>query len=181
MKKDLFVFKKNILIVLIVSVIIAFAFGATMPFIQNILFSNDNPNVLFMSEMNSMDINEKTSAFIYLKSNIQEEMRSGVIGVWGEGIVEGTTYRCCLQKACTYCIEKSPKHGEGASCDCLADILNGVHPCGECIGEILEGNGNQMIAKYFATSIAEEVGKNHLNELQIIIQEKYGVLIEEQI
>ena len=36
--------------------------------------------------------------------------------------------------------------------------MNGKHPCGECIGEIMEGKGNALIAEYFATAIAEEVG-----------------------
>ncbi len=88
-------------------------------------------------------------------------------------------YACCLEKPCTYCIEKSPKHGEGATCTCLEDIMNGVHPCGECIGEILEGHGNLFIAKYFATAIAEETGEEEA--IQRIIKEKYGVPVGEQI
>ena len=88
-------------------------------------------------------------------------------------------YTCCLEKPCTYCIEKTPGHGENSKCTCLEDVMNGKHPCGECIGEILEGHGNKYISKYFATSIAEEVG--HLEIIKQIIFEKYGTLIEDQL
>lgn len=90
-------------------------------------------------------------------------------------------YRCCLEKPCTYCIEKTPKHGEGASCSCLDDIMAGVHPCGECIGEIMEGHGNKFLAKYFAKAITEEVGEKHSLSIKQIISEKYDIPIEEQI
>ncbi|MBD3279285.1 MAG: hypothetical protein GF390_01075 [Candidatus Pacebacteria bacterium] len=90
-------------------------------------------------------------------------------------------YQCCLEKPCTYCLEKTPGHGEGASCHCLSDIMNGVHPCGECIGEILEGHGNRFIAKYFATAIAEEVGETHLATLKLIMADKYGVSVTDQL
>lgn len=83
-------------------------------------------------------------------------------------------YACCLEKPCTYCIEKTPKHGEGATCNCLEDVVTGKHPCGECIGEILEGHGNPYLAEYFAAAIAEEVGEQHLDTLNQIISEKYG-------
>jgi len=43
----------------------------------------------------------------------------------GEMIADGN-YKCCLEKPCTYCIEKTPGHGEGATCLCLEDIMNGV-------------------------------------------------------
>jgi len=90
-------------------------------------------------------------------------------------------YACCLTKACVYCIEKSPGHGEGATCRCLDDVINGVHPCGECIGEILEGHGNKFLAKYFAKAIAEEVGEDHIGTIKEIISEKYDITIEDQI
>ena len=90
-------------------------------------------------------------------------------------------YRCCLEKPCTYCIEKDPKHGEGATCDCLNDIVNGVHPCGECIGEIMEGHGNRYLSKYFANAIAEEMGEQHKPALKQMMKEKYGIPIREQI
>ena len=84
-------------------------------------------------------------------------------------------YACCLEKPCTYCIEKTPKHGEGATCTCLEDVVTGVHPCGECIGEILEGHGNKFLAEYFPEAIAEEVGEQHIETLEQIIAEKYGI------
>lgn len=82
-------------------------------------------------------------------------------------------YACCLDKPCTYCIEKTPGHGEGASCHCLTDIVEGRHPCGECIGEIMEGHGNEHLKEYFAPAIAEEVGEEHLETLQQIMDQKY--------
>ena len=84
-------------------------------------------------------------------------------------------YRCCLEEPCTSCIEKTPGHGEGATCDCLSDVVNGVHPCGECIGQILEGHGNPYLAEYFAPAIAEKVGKQFEPVLQKIIAEKYYI------
>lgn len=97
----------------------------------------------------------------------------------GELITQGK-YKCCLEKPCAYCIEKTPGHGEGATCNCLEDIVNGRHPCGECIGEILEGHGNPYLAEYFARAIAEEVGEEHLPTLKKIIAEKYDVPVKEQ-
>lgn len=90
-------------------------------------------------------------------------------------------YACCLAKPCTYCIEKTPGHGEGATCRCLDDVINGVHPCGECIGEILEGHGNKFLAKYFAKAIAEEVGEEHIGTIKQIISSKYDIEIKDQI
>lgn len=91
-------------------------------------------------------------------------------------------YKCCLAKPCTYCLNsKSASHGEGTTCDCLTDVIESRHPCGECIGEILEGNGSKYLTKYFASSIAEEVGQEHLPTLKSIISQKYGIDPEEQI
>ena len=81
-------------------------------------------------------------------------------------------YKCCLENPCTYCLIK-----EG-SCDCLAEVMAGEHPCGECIGEILEGNGNHFLAEYFARAIADETGEH--DALKRIIAEKYNVSIEIQ-
>ena len=107
--------------------------------------------------------------FISLKLEIQQDlMKQG-------------KYKCCLEKPCTYCIEKTPGHGEGASCTCLEDVVNGVHPCGECIGEIMEGHGNPLLTEYFATAISEEVGEQHLPTIKKIVEEKYGMPIENQI
>ena len=109
-----------------------------------------------------MSMDEKRDEFILQKQEIQEELLSH------------GNYACCLEKPCTYCIEKSPKHGEGASCTCLEDIVNGVHPCGECIGEILEGHGNPYLKEYFPEAIAEEVGMQHLSTIEQIIGDKYA-------
>ena len=116
----------------------------------------------------AMDMEEKTVHFISLKDTIQLEQ------------LDDRKYKCCLVKPCTYCIEKSPGHGEGAECNCIKDLVEGVHPCGECIGEILEGHGNPNLAKYFANAIAEKVGKEHIQTLKEIMKEKYGVPIDEQ-
>jgi hypothetical protein len=90
-------------------------------------------------------------------------------------------YACCLDKPCTYCIEKTPGHGEGPTCRCLDDVVEGRNPCGECIGEILEGHGNRFLAKYFASAIAEEVGEDYTDTLKEIISDKYDISVEEQI
>lgn len=123
---------------------------------------------LFVSFGMSKTVDQKRTDFISLKNEIQEEMRGQ------------EKYRCCLETACTYCIEKDPKHGEGAACDCLKDIVEGVHPCGECIGEIMEGHGSPFLSKYFARAIAEEMGEEHIDVLKQMMFEKYGVPIEEQ-
>jgi hypothetical protein len=113
-------------------------------------------------------IEEKRLEFISERDAIVAEMK------------EQGLYRCCLEKPCTYCIEKTPKHGEGAACTCADDVLSGRHPCGECIGEILEGHGDPNLAKYFARAIAEEVGEQHLGHLKEMIADKYNITVEEQ-
>lgn len=121
---------------------------------------------LFPSNTNH-DMEKEREDFILLKNKII-----------GEQIPQGN-YKCCLEKPCTYCIEKTPGHGEGAICNCLEDVMNGKHPCGECIGEILEGHGNVFLAEYFAKAIAEETGE--LDAIKKIISEKYEISIEEQL
>ena len=118
--------------------------------------------------------------------NHEEEMgsREMFIGMKDQMIkdmIADENYKCCLEKPCAYCIEKTPGHGEGATCKCLEDVMNGVHPCGECIGEIMEGHGNRFISKYFASAIAEEVGLEHLEMLKLIMSDKYGVSVADQI
>ena len=90
-------------------------------------------------------------------------------------------YKCCLTKPCSYCFSDPDHQDKELVCDCLEDIINGKHPCGECIGEILEGNGNPLISEYFATAIAEEVGSDYLPTLKQIIADKYGVSIDQQL
>ncbi len=124
----------------------------------------------------------KTALDEFRKLSMEEQRQTWIDA---SNFIRGTLamkgmYNCCLESPCFYCIYKTPKHGEGASCQCRDDILNGVHPCGECIGEILEGHGLSDLAPYFAKAIAEEVGEEHLAELQKIIEEKYGVPVEEQ-
>ena len=115
----------------------------------------------FIPNSQNHDMIEERENFLDLKYEIQQSL------------LKQGKYKCCLEKPCTYCIEKTPKHGEGASCTCLEDIVNGVHPCGECMGEILEGHGNPYLKEYFAVAIAEEVGEQHLETIQQIIDEKY--------
>ena len=127
---------------------------------------------LFMTmphDHEQMTTEEKRADFIELRKSIQGDMRPM------------HKYRCCLEKPCMYCIEKTPGHGEGAVCDCLKDLMDGVHPCGECIGEIMEGHGNPFLAEYFARAIAEKVGEQHTATLKQIMFEKYGIPVEEQL
>ncbi len=91
-----------------------------------------------------------------------------------------TDYRCCLEKPCWYCIQKTPGHGEGAKCTCLDDVMAGEHPCGECIGEILEGHGIKSLAPYYAKAIAHKVGEQHVDHLKSIIADMYDITVEEQ-
>lgn len=100
----------------------------------------------------------------------------------GDLAVKGM-YDCCLEKPCWYCIQKTPGHGEGATCECLSDIMNGEHPCGECIGEILEGHGlkDREIVKLYARAIAHKVGEQHTDHLKGIIADMYNITVEEQI
>jgi hypothetical protein len=116
--------------------------------------------------MNTMD--EHRGEFLDHRDAMVDEM------------MEHGMYRCCLVSPCTYCIEKTPGHGEGATCDCLADIVEGEHPCGECIGEILEGHGNPYLAEYFALAIADEVGEEYVDTLREIISDKYDIALENQ-
>lgn len=118
-------------------------------------------------DIESMDMDMKRETFISLKEDIQKEH-----------LMNGD-FKCCLNKPCTYCIEKSPGHGEDATCSCLEDIMEGKHPCGECIGEILEGHGNPLISEYFARAIAEKTGQE--DAIKKIIEEKYNIPVEEQI
>lgn len=107
---------------------------------------------------------------------IVTETQDGIKHLLAEG-----RYKCCLEKPCSYCFSDPDHQKEELVCDCLVDIMNGEHPCGECIGEILEGHGNPLIAEYFATAIAEKVGEQHLDTLQKIVAEKYSMPANKQI
>jgi len=120
-----------------------------------------------MAYMKSMAMEDKVNLFSQLNREIK-----------GTNLADGK-YKCCLDKPCTYCIEKTPGHGEGSTCLCLEDVINGVHPCGECIGEILEGHGNQYLAEYFAKAIAEKTGE--YDAIAKIIEAKYGIPVAEQV
>ena len=101
-----------------------------------------------------------------LLSSLQEQLM-------GDLLREGK-YACCLKEPCVTCLTLTPWHGEGASCTCLADVVNGAAPCGECVGGILGGRGNPYLAQYFAASLAEELGA----AAQPLLQEKMEVLYD---
>ncbi len=54
-------------------------------------------------------------------------------------LMEEGKYRCCIKEPCSYCLEEG-------GCDCIDKIMEGRAPCGECIGEILEGNANPYLS-----------------------------------
>ena len=116
-------------------------------------------------------IDEQRTAWIDIADSIRGKLAS-----------EGK-YNCCLEEPCWYCIQKTPGHGEGAECRCLQDIMNGEHPCGECIGEILEGHGlkDKEIVKLYAKAIAHKVGAQHTDHLKTIIASMYNITVEEQV
>jgi len=107
---------------------------------------------------------------------IVAEEYNGIKNLLAEG-----KYKCCMKEPCFRCFSKAKNHDKELVCDCLEDVMNGKHPCGECIGEILEGEGNPLISEYFASSIAEELGQQHLGTLKQIISEKYDMPIEKQL
>lgn len=114
-----------------------------------------------LAMIKKMSINEQREAWMDIADNIR-----------GKLAMEGK-YDCCLKEPCWYCIQKTPKHGEGAECTCRQDVLRGKHPCGECIGEILEGHGLRELKPYYAKALAEEVGSQHEAHLQEIIDNLY--------
>lgn len=102
----------------------------------------------------------------------REDWMAMADNIRGKLAMEGK-YDCCLEEPCWYCIQKTPGHGEGAECTCRQDILAGLHPCGECIGEILEGHGLAELKPYYAKAIAHKVGAKHEGHLQQIIDDMY--------
>jgi hypothetical protein len=115
-----------------------------------------------------VSIEEKRTMLIALERDIQAELFSE------------TGYRCCLAKPCSQCVGMTPEHGEGARCDCLEDVVTGKHPCDECIGAILTGGGNPLLAEYFAESIAEGIGRGHKPALMKLIEREYRMPGERQ-
>ncbi len=115
------------------------------------------------------NMDEMREDFIEMKDDMISEM------------IHDGDYACCLETPCTYCIEKTPGHGEGATCNCLEDVVEGRHPCGECIGEIMEGHGNGFLSKFFARSIAEEMGEQYHEVLKEMMFDKYSVSVEDQL
>ena len=104
------------------------------------------------------------------------EMDEGIKNLLAEG-----RYKCCMLKPCSRCFSNPDHHDKELVCDCLVDIMNGKHPCGECLGEILEGNGNPLISEYFATAIAEKIGEDYLPALKSIIADKYDMPADRQL
>jgi hypothetical protein len=131
-----------------------------------LLLGNAFPFHMFGYSMDQ-NMHHARSDFISLREDIHQDL------------MPHGDYRCCLENPCTYCIEKTPGHGKGATCDCLGDLINGVHPCGECIGEILEGHGNPFLSEYFARAIAEKTGEEEA--IKRIISNKYDISIEDQL
>lgn len=117
-----------------------------------------------LAAMMKLGVEEQREAWIRIANNIRTNL------------VKKGKYDCCLENPCWYCIQKTPGHGEGAECTCRQDILNGKHPCGECIGEILEGHGLPELKPYFAKAIANEVGGEHERHLQEIIDDLYPTI-----
>ncbi len=155
--------KKNYrsIVLVVVIVIVAFISGLLVPD-ESIIFGLHHLNMISMENM----AEHRTDLLAQRDAMVKEMINSG-------------NYKCCLMKPCSYCIEKTPGHGEGTTCDCLKDIVEGRHPCGECIGEILEGHGNKYLAEYFPVALAEEIGPQYLDTLRQIISEKYNVPIVE--
>ncbi len=96
-------------------------------------------------------------------------------------LVAAGRYRCCLNEPCSYCFSDEDHQEREKVCDCLDRIAVGKHPCGECIGEILEGEGNPLVAEYFAVAIAEEIGQEYLDVLRKIVADKYNLPEEKQL
>lgn len=126
-------------------------------------------SLLAVPQIAIADKKTKREEFIALRDAIKAEQL-------GKG-----QYNCCLEEPCMYCIVKTPEHGEGAACTCAQDVVTGHHPCGECMGEILEGEGAPELAPYFALALADEIGEQYLDTLKQIISDKYDIPVEEQI
>lgn len=124
-------------------------------------FISSAPSEDPLSEIKAKSIAEQREDWIDVADNIRNKLA-----------MEGK-YSCCLKKPCWYCIQKTPGHGEGAECTCLQDVLEGRNPCGECIGEIMEGHGLDELKPYYDESIGYKVGTENQGCLQKIIDDMY--------
>ncbi len=107
---------------------------------------------------------------------IGTETQQGIAQLIAEG-----RYKCCLESPCAYCFTDTEHQDRQMVCNCVDDIVNGKAPCGECLGEILEGEGNELLAEYFAQSIADELGAESLPLLRQYVEEVYGIPVSAQL
>ncbi len=89
-------------------------------------------------------------------------------------------YKCCLVNPCTECLLDAVHLNKELKCDCLLEVMEGEAPCGECVGEILKGEGNPLVAEYYANALYREIGISK-EELKRIIAGKYNLPASEQI
>ena len=68
-------------------------------------------------------------------------------------------YRCCLAEPCLYCYARFGNRPQGEVCDCLDEVVAGELPCGECLGEIIEGEGNRYLKDYFPSVVERAVAE----------------------
>ncbi len=152
--------KKNIFLLggvtaILISAVVLF----TLPFMPSMSISHNEE--MYSTEYNKQVVIEKNGGI--------------------EKLLADGRYKCCMKEPCFRCFSKPGAQDKELVCDCMVDVYNGKHPCGECIGEILEGEGNPLMTEYFATSIAEELGEQHLATLRQIIFEKYNIPVEKQL
>ena len=119
-----------------------------------------------MSKMSAQHLHNNSDLRVTLAAEQKTEIRR---------LISDGKYRCCLENPCSRCFLEDSEHGDGTACDCLDEVIGGEAPCGECIGEILEGEGNKYLKEYFPEAIAEKIGEEYLDVLESIIDEKYGV------
>lgn len=135
---------------------------------------NDKKNILIASLSIVLILGVLTiSLFVGIGKMPEHKMQTEVANM-KLALVAEEHYSCCLNKPCSYCLLT-----EG-SCDCLEEVMNGEHPCGECMGEILEGKGNSYVAKYFARALSDELGEQYHDTLKEIISQKYNIPVEGQ-
>lgn len=118
-----------------------------------------------------------TAEKTFAEKNIDEQKAEVIseITVMKTKLKDEGKYACCLDESCNECLL------DEGECDCAKRVAGGEHPCGECIGEILEGHGDPNLSKYFAKAIAHKVGEQHLEHLKAIIADMYGITVEEQV